>query len=261
MLIDNHVHVTPNGKWFDTTHDASVESLLAEMDLHDIHQAVLLPIAGFIPNNFIVDTCMQHPDRFIAAVSVDPNRGRWAVSELRDHLSEKNIRLLKLHPRLQNFDPLSRNVVRLLEVCVEFDVPALFDCFPFDRRRPLVASLPLVFDKLAKLIPSAKIILAHAGGHRVLDACMVAKSNENIFLDISYTPIFFQGSSVPKDLAFALKKVGARKVLYGSDYPEVRMGEALTVARWLVSDVPEADQDLIFGRTVRELLRLGEGDK
>jgi len=256
MLIDSHVHVTPTGRWFDTDNDASVVNLLSEMEQNGINRAVLLPISGIIPNEFVASTCLLHPKHFIGAVSVDPGAGKRAISELRDYLSHKNMKMLKLHPSLQNFDPLSKAVVKLLEVCAELEVPALFDCFPFGRNRPIVSSTPLVFDKLAKMVPSTKIILAHAGGHRVLDACMVAKSNANILLDISYSPVYFEGSSVPKDFIYAINKVGARRVLYGSDYPEVRLDHALAAARQLVIDLPAMDQDLIFGGSVGQLLRL-----
>jgi hypothetical protein len=256
MLIDSHVHVTQTGKWFETNHDASVVSLMSEMDRNGVDQAVLLPISGIIPNEFVASTCLLHPKRFIGAVSVDPNAGLRAISELRDYLSCKNMKLLKLHPSLQNFNPLSREVVKLLEVCAELEAPALFDCFPFDRKGPIALSAPLVFDELAKMVPSVKMILAHAGGHRVLDACMVAKSNPNILLDISYSPVYFEGSNITRDFVFAIKKVGAQRVLYGSDFPEVRLDKALAAARRLVMELPAADQDLIFAGSIRQLLRI-----
>jgi len=65
MIIDAHVHVTPDGKWFNTDHDASVESLISELDEASIDKAILLPVEGFIENDFIVDVCKKYPDRFM----------------------------------------------------------------------------------------------------------------------------------------------------------------------------------------------------
>ncbi len=72
MLIDAHVHITPDGKWFNSTYDASLTTLLAEMDENKVSRTVLLPIKGAIENEFVTTTCLQYPGKFIGAVSVDP---------------------------------------------------------------------------------------------------------------------------------------------------------------------------------------------
>lgn len=40
MIFHTLAHVTPDGKWFSTRHDASVSWLLKEMDEHGILKAV-----------------------------------------------------------------------------------------------------------------------------------------------------------------------------------------------------------------------------
>ena len=46
MITDCHVHITENGKWFNTDYDASLKFALNEMDRSDTSKAILLPIHG-----------------------------------------------------------------------------------------------------------------------------------------------------------------------------------------------------------------------
>ena len=51
-------------------------------------------------------------------------------------------------------------------------------------------------------------------------AFTVARSNENVFLDCSYFLKFFKNTSLESDFFNILPSID-RKILYGSDFPEV----------------------------------------
>ncbi len=53
MIIDSLTHVTPDGRWFNTSHDAREARLLQEMDAAGVERAVVVALAGFIPNEFV----------------------------------------------------------------------------------------------------------------------------------------------------------------------------------------------------------------
>ena len=46
MIIDSLTHVTPNGQWFSTSHDASEVRLLREMDEAGVDKAVFSRVPG-----------------------------------------------------------------------------------------------------------------------------------------------------------------------------------------------------------------------
>lgn len=71
---------------------------------------------------------------------------------------------------------------------------------------------------LARDLPH-RIVLLHSGGAKALDAMLIAASNPNIYLDTSVSLEYYMGSSVEKDLMFAYKKIGADRVMYGTDLP------------------------------------------
>lgn len=259
MIIDAHVHVTPDGKWFNTNHDASVESLISELDEASINKAILLPIEGFIETDFIIGVCRKYPDRFIGFASVNPLQGQKAIQKLEYYIAKLGLKGLKLHPRLQEFQPLHQDVIRLLEKTIELDIPVIFDTFPSSSSLLIEDILPLVYDELAKTVPEAKIILAHSGGYRIFDAMAVAQSNPNIYLEISYSLLYYQGSSIINDFEFAIKKVGAHRVIYGSDYPEMRIVPSYNQASKILANFSQEEKNLIFGGTISKLLKLENG--
>ena len=52
---------------------------------------------------------------------------------------------------------------------------------------------------------------------------MILKANANIHVDLSFSPLYFEGSSVQQDLACLVRKADPRRVLFGSDFPEVSL--------------------------------------
>ena len=74
MIIDSLVHITPNGKWFDTDYDASESKLLHDLDKEKVERAVLVGLAGYISNEFILDVCKRNKGRLIPGASFNPSQ-------------------------------------------------------------------------------------------------------------------------------------------------------------------------------------------
>lgn len=68
-------------------------------------------------------------------------------------------------------------------------------------------------------IKKVPIVIIHLGGLRVKEVMLLALENDNIFLDTSFSLPFYMGSSIEKDFAFAFKKIGTKRIFYGSDNP------------------------------------------
>ena len=101
-------------------------------------------------------------------------------------------------------------------------------------------------------------MLAHAGGYRPLDALMVLKANPNVHLDLSFSPIYFAGSSVTQDLEFVVRRSDPGRLLFGSDFPEAPIDATLG---WLTGvfdrgEMPEAHRDAILGGNAARLFRI-----
>ena len=256
MIVDGHAHIHPDIHGFGSRCDASLETLAEAIRTSPVDKVVLLAIAPDISNEFIADACRQYPDELIGFASVDPLGGEAAVAELRSAIDTLGLRGLKLHPRRQGFGIEEvAAVVPLAETAAALGIPVLLDAFPYGRELFDVREVELIL-QLASAVPKATIIMAHAGGLRVLDAVLVAKACPNVMLDISFTPHYYAGSSVMQDLVYAINKVGAGRIIYGSDYPDIPLNVALEEAKTLLGqcDLSASDMDQILGGNIMRLL-------
>lgn len=80
---------------------------------------------------------------------------------------------------------------------------------------------------LLKEVSSVPIVLLHSGGARAIEAFLLADACPNVYLDTSFSVPYYMGSTIEKDLAFAYKRIGVERVLYGSDFPYVGMDDSL----------------------------------
>ena len=72
MIFDALTHVTPDGRWFHTDLDASEQHLLRQLDESQAQRAMVVPLAGYIENPFVLELCRRSPDRLIPCASFNP---------------------------------------------------------------------------------------------------------------------------------------------------------------------------------------------
>lgn len=125
MIIDFHTHCW-EGK-------GDVKELLEHMDKYSIDISVVHPVdvPGYAGNEYVAKIVKEHPDRLFGFACVDP-RERFATKRLRNLLDTYGFKGLKLHPPLQGFPMSEPLVYPLLEVCIEYDIPALFHSGPIN---------------------------------------------------------------------------------------------------------------------------------
>jgi uncharacterized protein len=82
---------------------------------------------------------------------------------------------------------------------------------------------------LSEFISKVPIVLLHSAGARILEAMLLAEDKKNIFLETSFSLPYFLGSSVEQDFAFAYKKIGVDRILYGSDFPYISLMDSVHI--------------------------------
>lgn len=176
-------------------------------------------------------TCAQaNSDVLIPFGSVDPHRGKRAVSEAR-RLIEKGAKGFKFHPNLQAFFPNDRMAYELYAVIEEAGLPALFHTghsgigsnLPGGGGLRLKYSNPMYVDDVAADFPGMPIVLAHPSFPWQEEAISVAMHKAQVYIDLSgWSPKLFSPVLVQY-----VNTVLRDKVLFGSDYP------VITPERWL----------------------------
>lgn len=113
---------------------------------------------------------------------------------------------------------------------------------------------------LAKLIAenvNTTVVMAHAGGARVLDAMSIALDIDNIMMDLAFSLSFWEGSSVMQDIAFCIKKVGADRILFGSDGPHLNVKQTIDVAKDFFNqyNFSDLDKENMFYKNADRLIK------
>ena len=256
--FDSIVHVTPDGRWFNTQFDAGIDRLLSELDDSDTEAAVVVGIAPAIPNDFILETCAAHSDRLYPCGGFAPATYRTpeeAVAAFTAGFADTGFRAVKFHPRIGGF---TLEDERFLAVLSEMStwrtkIPIWIDTLLYNVKTPLPTDPVTGLQRLALNHPELKFVFLHSTGARALQLFEAVRHLENAFLDLSYTASFYRESSVFQDLKF-LCSVFDRRLVWGSDFPEVSLHTAHTIANELLDGLPPIKRQNVMGATLARIL-------
>jgi predicted TIM-barrel fold metal-dependent hydrolase len=221
------------------------EALLEQMDLAGVDRAVVSPVHEHITvynregNDYILDAVRRYPRRFVGFATVNPWYGPRAVEELRRALGE-GLRGLALNSALQGYFIHDELVHPVIEVAAAFGVPVYFH-----TATPIYA-LPFQLAELALVFPHVHFIMGHlAAADFWTDAVPAAKQCGNIYVETSIR-------SGIATIRQAVRELGIRRVLFGSDAPESDVGVELAKIRLV--GLAADDEDRVLGGNMLQLL-------
>ena len=286
MIIDCHTHCYPGElaarprawaearrelHWADlvaprdrkTIQDwADPAKFLARMDESGVDRAVLL---GWYWENEA--TCRWHneviaawvreaPARFIGFAAILPNENVIEQLELAHARGLRGVG--ELHPGVQGFNADSGPWQALARWCTAHGWPV--NCHATAEKRPdHPAAVPTPLQdylRMAEASPELKLILAHWGGGLPLHA--EADLPENLYFDCSASPLLY-----PMDVfRTVIDKVGAGRILFGSDYPlrifprKQRHAEMHTYLQAIRGEagLNEDELDALFGANFKRMI-------
>ena len=258
MIFDSLTHVTPDGRWFGTQCNASEEELLRQLDDVQVEQAVVVALAGHIENSFVLNVCQRHPDRLVPCASFNPvahSDIKKGIIELRAELRDSPYRALKLHPRLNRYDPLDPRCLAVLEELASWErpLPIWLDTLFYFRgaqlQKPPVDSI----HQLVGQFPALQFVLLHGGGTWMMHVAEAIRDCPNAFMDISYTLQRYASTSIVSDLRYVLSSLDQR-VIFGSDFPEIGIPTALETFRRVAEGIPAEKCTNVLGRNLHKIL-------
>ncbi len=243
MIIDSHNHL--GGPDRGDGGSQSPDEIIQRMDACGVDMAVVFPfnevdsgVSFSKANEYIASSVESHPNRLIGFARLDPNSGKRALKELERAIGGLRLKGIKLHPRGQNFGPSNRYVTEILERTAELGVPVVFD------------NGKSIFDNhaiggLAEAVPEATIIMAHMRGDSFIE---VPKTHENVYLGTVKAPV--------ERVAETVTKLGAEKIIAGSDSPYADMAFEMKDKFERVGGLSKRDIKLITGENISILLGL-----
>jgi hypothetical protein len=236
-----------------------IEATVAAMDAAGVELGVLCawhgPHGALISNDEVASFVAAHPARFAALASVPLDRPMEAVRELRRCIAELGFAGLRMLPWLWEVPPTDRRFYPLYAACVELGVPFCTQVGHTGPLRPSEPGRPIPYiDQIAIDFPELVIVGGHVGYPWTEEMIAVARKHENVYIDTSA----YTSRRLPPELtAYMRTKGGARKVLFGSNYPMIAPGAALEDLDAIGLD--ETAARLYLGENARRVFALGSG--
>lgn len=237
--FDSLVHATSDGTWLGgTRYDAGIGRLLHEMDSAGVERACLVAIADLAENSDVHKFWKAHPDRFVPVGSTNPGRARDEAGAAADvkSLAEQGFLGLKLHSRLNEYDPLDPRTIAAVRAAGECGMVVFLDTLFRQKKYPTAPAADII-DRIALACPDTRIILLHGGASEMLQVFEMVRMHNHLILDISFTLMRYAGSSLDQDMRFVCQNLDQR-VTVGSDFPEYTQTQMIERFEMITDGLP-----------------------
>jgi predicted TIM-barrel fold metal-dependent hydrolase len=277
VLIDAHTHTQPTaaagraftGQWgFDVDRDGTVDELLRSMDGAGVRRTMIVPwlpaqdmVAGAVGrgtdrdeavaavvdewrelNRWAAAAVTAHPDRLACLVGLDPVLMSEAVieAEVAERLATgaSGLKIAPMFIRRRPDDEAMEIVWRLAR---DHGVFVLSESGAQGYDSDTAWGHPAHFDAVLRAYPTVTVQLAHLGQGGEDDVAELTARYPNVVTDTSLR----LGVEAPDRTAELIRRIGADRVLFGTNYPLVDQGAYAASLRAL----PLTDDELeLVGR-------------
>ena len=239
-IIDAHIHI---GKWSDIffNYTSTIEQAVDVMKKSGVEAALCMP-ADSTSNDELFNMIKDSDFKFYYNAWIDPSD-----KEL-DNFLDKNlneISAFKIHPSIQRLKITDLSFKKYLQMASDAGKPVIVHCGRWQE----MAGFKIALEAAVKF-PELKLILAHMGG----DQPSLYLECAEVINDSKYKNVYLGTESVREFyyMDLAVKKAGAEKVIFGSDY---NLGLPLTYIPIVESlNISHEEKEMIFNGNILKLL-------
>jgi predicted TIM-barrel fold metal-dependent hydrolase len=240
---------------------APLAGLLLESTARDLREAMLnagidyavvIAHPSALMNEELLKVCTEHP-QFIPVVNIP--YGTERPGQVLKNFVRQGARALKIHAAMDKDSMESPRYRALLKAASECQLPVILHtgCFHSHLlyKDPEHARAEK-FENWFKTYPEIKFVLAHMNLHEPEIAIDLGEKYRNVLVDTSWQP--------SETIGEAVRRLGAEKVLFGTDWPLV--GNNIDVGISRIQDCIEtgtltkSESELILGKNAQCLLNL-----
>jgi uncharacterized protein len=271
-IIDAHIHLSErkddalrgyakkNGLRY------TLDELLGMMSRHHVERGLLLspPLdnRAALPNEEVIELSRRSRGRLSPVVTVEPGKKQVAAAVKLAEENGREVRGFKVRLGYVNASPESPVFGEAYDFAEGERLPVLFhtgDTATSDG--DLTLSHPLTLDRLANRRQGLTIVICHFGNPWFEDVAELIYKHPNVYADISGLTAGGGAYSqrLEEGLARRLSEAvyfagGAEKIFFGTDYPVMRVTDALKIVRLL--EIDEADKRRILWGNAKRVFRL-----
>lgn len=245
-IVDAHHHLG-HGCVFDGW-TATEQEITRAQDRNDVRATIVQPWPGALPNpqtahDAIAEFAKSRRGRVFGMVNVNPHYDpQGAAQEIRRCVKELGFVAVKCHTIGWGLNPNGKDAQVIFETAQELGIPAMVHIATFGI--PLSAPGHLI--PLAKRYPQLKLIAAHMGAATLSgDVVWIAEDHPNIYLETSW--------AMGPDIAWAVKTLGADRVMVGSDHPT---NLAVEIVKIREAGLSTEEVDMVLGGTAARVFGL-----
>lgn len=269
MIVDCHVHLNNYHAESRFPTEKSLSDLQSQLEKHGLDHAVVL-------TSYTVNQDRPSTARVLELLADEPRlsvvEGLGVTGpippdweEIAARLREGKTRGLKFYPGYEHVYPHAKEFAPALDLAAKYDVPVMIHTGDtFAPRGKLKFAHPLHVDEVAVDHPDVKFIICHLGNPWFRDTAELLYKNENVFADIS--GLVLEEFTAPmeahmrQELAELLLYSGdPAKILYGTDWPLVKMGPYRRFVDQLALE-PE-HKAMLMGDNAARLFRIPAGGR
>jgi len=231
-----HLHLFPSsqiikeGEWSLVKLEKNLISLSQKLKNFSIQKGLVIILdTNFLKNNGLTEYLKNANKKF-------SNLSFCLMLDFRKpdfknflHLAKNlGIKAIKIHPRLQKITQNDfRRVGNFAKEAEKLGFFIVIDC-TFSKKGSYKYNGIKLASYLDNLI-SCPIIMAHSGGALILDALNVGMNSNNLYLETSFSLMYWRETNVEQDIAFSFKRLGSNRCLYGSDVPFVKIEDSIKI--------------------------------
>jgi len=207
----------------------TADDMIGQFDDAGVSRALICawcgPSGWLITHDEIAALCRAHPDRLVGVASADLTQPMAAVRELRRAVRDRGFRALRVVPWLWGLPPDDRRYYPLYAECCELGIPFLTQ---IGHTGPLLSSEPgrpiPYLERVLLEFPELVVVGGHVGFPWMTEVLTLAYKFPNFHIDTSA----YAAKRYPRELVDYLSDHGARRVLFGTNYPMLTARQAMT---------------------------------
>ncbi|MGZ4610955.1 MAG: amidohydrolase family protein [Actinomycetes bacterium] len=259
MIIDAHMHVWPDHiadamqsqrpSGLPLRFDGKLSGLLRTMDEAGIDKGLALGVgikaSTVARTNEFIGTVPR--DRLVPMGTVHPD---LSVEENLKHLRDNGIVGVKLHPLFQSLSYADPRVHDIIAALADEGMPVITHVGAGEDPEANERGAPALVRQVIDSLPHLKLIACHYGGYHRLDEAEQFIVGSPVTLETSWPPTLAELD--PERLVAIIRRHGADRVVFGSDWPMADPAAEIAAIRAL--GLTREEEDGILGDNLARIL-------